>query len=114
MTEVELSSGRDGTLKKFKANGHADFSRKGTDIVCSAVTILARTALQTLSQYEDVELSTGNTVRGKIEFSVHKKSVNPELDIRLKTVSDFLKNGFTSLSEEFPENVKVNLILTEA
>ena len=113
MTCVTLFSGKNGVIKKCEANGHAHFSRKGTDIVCSAVTILLRTAMETFSRIENVALSADVSSRGTISFLVEPKDGNPVLESQLKGISDFLRNGLKSLSAEFPENVTLTETSTE-
>ena len=105
MTYVTLFSGKNGVIKKCEANGHAGFSKKGSDIVCSAVTILLRTAMETFSQVETVTFDADTTARGKLSFFLEADDGNPLVEARLKGVSDFLRNGLKSLSEEFPEYV---------
>ncbi|WP_407426496.1 ribosomal-processing cysteine protease Prp [Treponema sp.] len=113
MTVVTLSYGKNGVIKNCQANGHADFSKKGSDIVCSAVTILIRTAMQVLSHNEDVLLITDASKRGRLSFSVEAKSENPETETQLSCIGDFLRTGFSALSKEFPENVKLTLLSEE-
>ncbi|MBQ3671667.1 MAG: ribosomal-processing cysteine protease Prp [Treponema sp.] len=105
MTNVALVSGRNGVIKKCEANGHAGFSKKGGDIVCSAITILLRTAMQTLSQTPTATVSADTSSRGKLAFLVELDNGNPMVESRAKGVSDFLRNGLKSLSKEFPEHV---------
>ena len=105
MTVIALSYGKNGVIKKCQANGHADFSKKGTDIVCSAVTILIRTAMQVLSHTENVLLITGPLERGVISFTVKAKTENSETETQLICIGDFLRTGFQALTKEFPENV---------
>ena len=101
MTSITLSYGKNGVIKKCHANGHANFSKKGTDIVCAAVTVLIRTAMQVLSHNEDVLLIADASARGNLSFSVE--------EAQLKCIGDFLRTGILALTKEFPENV----ILTE-
>lgn len=109
MTSITLSYGKNGVIKKCQANGHANFSKKGTDIVCAAVTVLIRTAMQVLSHNEDVLLIADASARGNISFSVEAKTESPETEAQLKCIGDFLRTGILALTKEFPENV----ILTE-
>lgn len=115
MTEVVLSYGKNSVIKNFQANGHADFSKKGNDIVCSAITILVRTAMQVLSQTENITFEADTSSRGRLAFSViiendldFEKKI--EIESRLKCVSDFLRNGISSLSEKYPQNVQMREI----
>ena len=105
MTVVTLSYGKNGVIKKCQANGHAGFSKKGSDIVCSAVTILIRTAIQVLSHNENVLLATDTSKRGNLSFEVSAKSENPKTEAQLESIGDFLRTGFLALTKEFPKNV---------
>ena len=107
MTAVTLFTGKDGVLKKCKANGHAGFSKRGQDIVCSAVTVLLRTAMQFLSRNKDVTLEADTSSRGTLAFCVEVKDGNPEAESCLKFTADFLREGFISLSKDYAENVSV-------
>lgn len=105
MTVVTLSCGKNGVLK-CEANGHADFSKRGTDVVCAAITILIRTAMQVLSHTDDVFLTADTSTRGNLAFTAEAKAENPKAEIRLEYAADFIRNGIKSLEKEFPENVK--------
>jgi hypothetical protein len=105
MTVVTLSYGKNGVIKKCQANGHAGFSKKGSDIVCAAITILVRTAMQVLSHNENVLLITEPSARGSLSFTVEAKTENPETEAQLKCIGDFLRTGIKALTKEFPENV---------
>ena len=104
MTSISLSYGKNGAIK-CQANGHADFSKKGSDIVCSAVTILVRTAMQVLSHNENVLLSFEAPRRGSISFEARAKSENPKTEVQVECIGDFLRTGFLALTKEFPKNV---------
>ena len=58
MTAVTLVKAKDGSVLKCKALGHAGFAESGKDIVCSAVTVLMRTAIQVLSDTSGIEFDT--------------------------------------------------------
>jgi len=110
MTEVVVSFDKNGVIKNLQANGHAGFSKKGSDIVCSAVTILIRTAMQLLSQTEYITLAADTSSRGKLAFCVEiEENLDgqrlTQVESRLKCIADFLRSGLSSLSEEYPENV---------
>ena len=105
MTSITLSYGKNGVIKKCQANGHANFSKKGTDIVCAAVTVLIRTAMQVLSHNENVSLIFDAPERGNLSFSVEAKAENPETEAQLKCIGDFLRTGILALTKEFPKNV---------
>ena len=106
MTVVTLSCGKNGVLEKCEANGHANFSRKGADIVCAAISFLLRTEMQVLSHTENVLLTADASARGNLAFTAEAKDGSLETEVRLKYAADFIRDGIRTLEKEFPENVK--------
>jgi len=95
-----------GILKSCGIKGHAGSGPMGRDIVCAAVTVLARTALKTLSE------RTG-TIRGEFpergEFKLEIPEILEEDRDFFFGVSTFLVEGLLSVSKEYPEFCKVNI-----
>ncbi|MCR5613076.1 ribosomal-processing cysteine protease Prp [Treponema sp.] len=112
MTEVLLVKAKNGNFLKCNASGHAGFAPKGKDIVCSAVTILMRTAMQVLSETGGIKLETDTSLRGFLSFCAVIDSGNADQS-RINTIGDFLETGFKSLSEEFPNNLTFELKLED-
>lgn len=98
-------------LKNCKANGHAGFSKSGTDIVCAAVTTLMRTSMEVLSHTENVKLIADTSTRGNLAFTVEVKDCASEAEARLKCVADFIRDGSRWLEGQFPENVNFQEII---
>ena len=113
MTLVTFSYGKDGVIKECKANGHAGFSKKGSDIVCAAVTILFRTAIQVISQIEGVGCKADISSRGNLAFRVDLNNRKQAAVIRLCCAMDFLRVGIESLTREYPENVQMREIIND-
>lgn len=115
MTKILLTRNSKGIT--CNAKGHASFARKGKDIVCAAVSILFRTAIQVLQETNGITITSNVLNRGALDFCALIKDKieiahNVEDSIALKTaecrlecVCDFLKDGFLSLAKEFPNNV---------
>ncbi len=117
MISVTLTYGKNGVLKNCKANGHADFSKKGFDIVCSAVTVLLKTAGSLLSHMENVTFMADASSRGQLFFELYPKidisedkKESLETRVRLKCIADFIQEGIRSVQEEYPENVRLTLV----
>ena len=95
-----------GVLKSCRVSGHAGAGKKGSDIVCAAVSVLARTAIKVLSERE------GITIRGDIpepgNFCLETE-YNPEDRDFLAAVGSFLIEGLLSVSGEFPDYCRVNM-----
>ena len=111
MTAVTLVCGRDGVLRSCKAEGHADYAAKGYDIVCAAVSVLMRTAMQTLSETDGVVFHADAMERGFLAFDVAAASEGKRE--RLICMADFLEHGFVSLQSEYPQFVKLQKQILE-
>ena len=105
MTNIHLVCRQNGVLKSCRAEGHSGYGKKGTDIVCAAISILMRTAIQTLEELEGVCVESSSPARGIVDFCVTQTEFSDKLDAELKFAGQFLEKGFISLAEEFPENV---------
>lgn len=107
MTEVTLSCGRNGAVKTCEANGHACSSRKGSDVVCAAVSAILKTAMLVLSHTENVAFDADVSARGKLAFraGMQENLGGPdkiEAESRLRCVADFIRSGVSSVSDEYP------------
>jgi uncharacterized protein YsxB (DUF464 family) len=85
--------------------GHASFSEKGTDIVCSAVSILVYTLLNIL---KDEESNKRLAIRREIVrdgyFCVEVEPFDFSKN-RTKGIIDTIIMGLALLNQEYPENV---------
>lgn len=119
MTKVTLVRTADGLFSSCTAEGHAGAGTKGGDIVCSAVTVLLRTAMQVLCCTSGVRVKSENAIRGRLSFAVEEDKAGEsgskvnrceaggqDEEARLVCVADFIEAGFASLSREYPKNVK--------
>ena len=93
-----------GLLRSCQVQGHAGAAKQGSDIICAAVSVLARTSVRVLSGRKDI------TIRGSIpekgDFSI-ETDYTPEGREFLSGAGTFLVEGLLSVSEEFPEYCKV-------
>ncbi len=111
MTTLTLVCGKNGVLRSCKASGHADYAAKGYDIVCAAVTVLMRTAMQTLSETDGVDFHADVKERGFLAFDVAAASEDKRE--WLICMADFLERGFSSLQSEYPQFVKLQKQILE-
>jgi len=106
MIQVELVLDGAGLLGSCRVSGHAGAGKRGSDIVCAAVSVLTRTIVQVLSGRK------GITVRGSIpergNFSMEAE-YTPEGREFLAGAGTFLIEGLFSVSAEFPEHCKVTI-----
>lgn len=104
MTHVFLTCSGDGCLREVRAVGHAGHGKAGHDIVCAAESFLLRTAMDVLeSGGHGLVLEKDLSRRGTLSFRIVERGLTSR--DRLLCVTDFIRNGMRSLSEEYPECV---------
>ena len=106
MIDVEAVLDKDGILKECKASGHAGAGKTGTDIVCAAVSVLIRTALNVLSDREGIVIRGGAPEKGKLWLETEYNAKGRDF---LFAAGEFLINGLASVAMEFPENCKLTI-----
>ena len=107
MINLQIELDKNQVLKKIIAKGHGNFSKKGTDIVCSAVSILLYTTELTLVKLPEIKTVKSDN---KKLFTIYIKKYNiDKIDI-LKGVTFFLLNGLNLLKKEFNDkfDLKIN------
>lgn len=99
MIDVTLKTKNDNVVG-FNISGHADFDQEGSDIVCSAVTILAYSALNTLDQYVDsIEFVDENEV-----MSLYSNEHNDQIDI----IFTYFETGIQTLLGNYNEYINLH------
>ncbi|MFA6504569.1 MAG: ribosomal-processing cysteine protease Prp [Treponemataceae bacterium] len=100
MIVAEVSLDEAGIVFSCSIEGHSGAGPRGSDIVCAAVSILARTALTTLSNMEGVVVSANAPHRGVLGFVVEKA---PENGAAPAGASAFLVEGLRSVARDYPD-----------
>lgn len=98
MIKVDIT--RRDELIKVTVTGHAGYAEHGADIVCSAVSILVYTMLESLEKDRYI---LSKLEHGNVDLVTYGKKA-------LEIVGMFEK-GFRILQREYPENVYVNSAL---
>ncbi len=98
MINVDLLIKNKKTIGYF-ITGHADFSEHGSDIVCSAVTILAYTCVNTLDKFADeVKFIDDGDI-------LHLETSDSSLEI--DTVFTYFETGIQTLLGNYSDYVKL-------
>ncbi|MDR1230909.1 MAG: ribosomal-processing cysteine protease Prp [Spirochaetaceae bacterium] len=95
---------RSSLLRSLSVTGHAEHGGVGHDIVCSAVSVLARTAGAVLSGRPYIEASVSAPVRGMLYLNIEHER---EGEVYLSVVQDFLLEGLRSVAAEYPACLQV-------
>jgi len=97
----------DGLLLDFEARGHAGFAPAGSDIVCAAFTVLARTAYTALAGLSGDGIVGRAGAPGDLDFEV--RSMPETARERAIGISSFLVEGIVGLAREFPSEIGLTL-----
>jgi uncharacterized protein YsxB (DUF464 family) len=101
--EIRAALDGGGLLRSCAISGHAGAGKRGTDIVCAAVSVLARTALQTLSAREGIELRGEAPERGIFRLEAEVSPENREARDFLAGAGAFLLEGLSSVARDYPD-----------
>ena len=106
MIQAEVVLDEAGLLRSCRIQGHAGAGKKGSDIVCAAVSVLARSIIRVLSGRKDI------TIRGNIpeqgDFSMETEYSDEGREF-LAGAGAFLTEGLLSVAAEFPDYCKVRM-----
>ncbi len=97
MVTVDLIKDENGSLKGFSCSGHADFDEDGSDIVCSAVSMLVMNTINCLATltFNHIECETDKE-------SATITCVFPEgLDEKGMLLIDSMLYGLTSVEGKY-------------
>lgn len=87
MIKVSIYKNEDNRITGFKLLGHADYSYKGSDIVCAAVSALVINTINSIDKFTSDRFDLKeNEDKGLIEFHV-LEPVSDNTSLLLKTLS---------------------------
>ena len=107
MVRVAVVTNGSGIIRQVTATGHAGSVAKGSNIVCSAVTILLRTTVRLFEKTDGVVMSRKAQERGSLEFSI--SGIHGGIDQYVRALGDFLIGGLQDLQDEFPAECTVTI-----
>jgi uncharacterized protein YsxB (DUF464 family) len=106
MIQADLVLDEAGLLSSCRISGHAGAGKQGGDIVCAAVSVLAKTVVQVLSGREGITIRGDIPDRGNFSMEAEYTASGREY---LAGAGAFLIKGLISVQADFPENCKVNI-----
>jgi uncharacterized protein YsxB (DUF464 family) len=106
MIRIEAALDDAGLLRSCRIQGHAEAGPRGGDIVCAAVSVLARTALRVLSRREGITVRGEAPERGVISMEIDYAGNGREF---LAAAGAFLVEGLQSVAGEYPENCVMHI-----
>ena len=86
----------------FECKGHAGYAPEGSDIICSAVSVLAFTCANALESVAGKK-AEAEVSDGFMKVMLSEKDVSPETQIIFQTIFQ----GFSDLAEEYPKYLRL-------
>ena len=101
MTTVTIYNDKSGKHKGFDVRGHAGFARRGHDIVCAAISMLATNTINSIEKYTDLAIKyESDTRRTRIRFVI-KDTPNHDSELLL----DSMILGLSELEKNYKKYV---------
>lgn len=104
--EVDLS--RNNALY-IEISGHSDMNKKGSDILCSAVSVLTQTFILTVDRVLKIKQQI---VRddGFLATSITTEGITAEDKSGLKLLIESLLIGLLEVNGEYPDKIKIEFV----
>ena len=100
MINIDLLINKGDEIVGFEIKGHANYDEYGKDLVCSAVTILAYSCVNSLDKYaDDVKFSDDEII-----MSVLIEDTSRDTEV----IFDYFKTGIETLLGNYSSYVKLN------
>jgi len=93
----------------LKISGHSDLNKKGTDILCSAVSVLSQTFILTVARILKIKQQI-NRDEGFLSTLIDLKEVSAEDKIKLKLLIESLLIGLLEINGEYPDKIKIEFV----
>lgn len=108
MINVCLFKNKLGDICSFELSGHAGFAEEGSDIVCSAVSILVINTINSIDDFIDEKFNVvcDEDAGGFICASfprIQAGGINPELALLLRV----MEKGLLDIESEYGDFIKV-------
>lgn len=105
MITVSVTLSPEQVIGELVADGHAGMALRGSDIVCSAFTVLLRTFSRTVEAAPGVVWTLRDDVPGRFHMAV--KAVSPEAAGQYRGWCEFLLRGLEDLQRDSPGGVRI-------
>lgn len=109
MINVNIYRGVDSNIYGFKLSGHSGYAEEGSDIVCSAVTVLVINTINCIEAYTDetFQCDADEIKGGFIEYllpEIKKGKKNHDVALLLNT----MVNGLEDIKNEYSCYININ------
>lgn len=111
MVRVEIIRTAKGDVAGFHARGHAGFARRGSDIVCAAVSVLTHTAIIALPRHAGVTPQvTADDESGDLSCFL-PEGLDAEQAERAQIILESMVTGLREVAREYGKHVRVKEVV---
>lgn len=109
MIKVNIYRNKNNNIYGFKLSGHAGFAEEGSDIVCSAVTVLVFNTINCIEEFTDepFECDLDEKKGGFIDYcltDIKSGKENKDADILLRA----MVRGLSDIELEYGSYISIN------
>lgn len=107
MIRINVFRNKKGDIRGFRLKGHADYAEAGSDIVCSAVSVLTINTINCIELFTKAEFDckTNEEKGGYLSFVLAEKDEeNGDAQLLLKT----MLNGLSDIEKEYGLYISMN------
>ena len=90
----------------LEVSGHSDLNKKGSDILCSAVSALSQTFVLTVARILNIEQQLKQE-DGYLSSQIDLVGLSSENRLKLKLLFESLLIGLFEISKEYPDKIKI-------
>ena len=109
MIKVDFFRNEHKEVSGFRMSGHAAYAEEGSDIVCSAVSILSLNTVNCIEEYTDADFSVEADIEngGFMEFSITPDEKG-EFDHDALLMLKVMAKGLTDIKNEYSCYISIN------
>lgn len=110
MISIELAKSEDGKKRMFTISGHSGYAKSGSDIICSAISVLGQTSIEALTQLTKVAVSYNIDEENAYLKCEATLPDSKEVDyIRAETIFNTFEIGCKATAESYGNKyIKIN------
>jgi len=93
----------------LEISGHSDLNKKGSDILCSAISVLSQTFILTVTRVLQIKQQI-NRNEGFLSTFINLEEVSAEDKEKLKLLIESLLIGLLEINGEYPDKIKIEFV----
>ena len=109
MPRAALWTDKTGRFTACEVSGHAGYAEEGSDIVCSAVSVLCITCLNSLESVCGIRPAVSGGENGYLRFRLPREMTDDQRH-DAQVILSTLRQGLGDLAQEYPKYVQFSIV----